>query len=88
MMSEKATRASEAISALKQQRDKLKLNMHLGSEEAKQEWDRLEERLYRLQSKFEPLKKSMDDTADDVWESLKLLADEIKNGFQRISKTL
>lgn len=87
-MSKQQSAVAELISALKQQRDELKVRIHLGSEEAKQEWEKLEENLRQLMARHEPLKQAVDETADDVWESLKLVASEIKDGFQRIRKSL
>lgn len=76
------------ISTLKQHRDELKMRIHLGSEEAKQEWETLEEKFRQLTARHEPLKRAVDETKDDVWESLKLVASELKEGFQRIRRSL
>ena len=76
------------VSSLKQQRDELKLQIHLGSTEAKEEWTKLEEKFQRFTSDYEPVKHAVDETAEDVWESLKLVAGEIKTGFNRIRKSL
>lgn len=87
-MSEERSRVQELISSLKQQRDELRLKMHLGSEEAKDQWEKLEEKFQQLTSDYEPLKHAVDESADDIWESLKLVAGEIKTGFNRIRKSL
>lgn len=87
-MSEERSTIKELISSLKQQRDELRLKMHLGNEEAKEQWEKLEEKFQQLTSDYEPLKTAVDETAEDVWESLKLVAGEIKTGFNRIRKSL
>ncbi len=87
-MSEERSTVKGLISSLKQQRDELRLKVHLGSEEAKDQWEKLDERFQQLTSDFEPLKHAVDETAEDVWESLKLVAGEIKTGFNRIRKSL
>ena len=87
-MSEERTRAQEMISALKQQRDELAVRIHLAEAEVKKEWDRLDDKLNQLSHRFDPLKDAVGETADDVWESLKLLGDEVKEGFTRIRKSL
>ena len=88
MSAEKKSYIADLINDLKQQRDELRLQMHLGSEELKDEWDKLEEKLAQLNHRFEPVKDAVEDTAEDVWESLKLVGGEIREGFHRIRKSL
>lgn len=87
-MSEDRKRTQEMISALKQQRDELSVRIHLAEAEAKEEWSRLDDKLSQLSHKFDPLKDAVGETADDVWESLKLVGEEIKHGFAKIRKSL
>ena len=88
IMSNDRNRTSEMISALKQQRDEIAVRMHLAGMEVKQEWEQLDEKLSQLTHRFNPLKDAVGETADDVWESFKLVGDEIKEGFARIRKSL
>ncbi|MEW4526228.1 hypothetical protein [Maioricimonas sp. JC845] len=78
----------ELISTLRQQRDELAVRIHLGSAEAKEEWDKLNDRLQGLLDQYEPLRNATKDSASDVWESLKLVGEEIRDGFSRIRKSL
>ena len=78
----------ELISKLKQERDDLQLRMHLGKEDLQDEWSAMQEKLSALNERFQPLKGAIDDTADNVWESLKLLGSEVREGFDRIRKSL
>ena len=87
-MSDQKSNVSELMSVLKQQRDQLKLSMHLGSLELKEEWSKLDDKFEKMNQDYEPLKSAMDETADDVWESLKLVGQEVKEGFDRIRKSL
>jgi hypothetical protein len=87
-MDETHDRIQELISSLKQQRDELAVRMHLAGAEARQEWDRLDEKVNQLANRFDPLKQAVDKSADDVWISLKLLGEELQHGFQRIRKSL
>lgn len=88
MTEDKKSYMANLIRELKQQRDELRLKMHLGGEELKDEWDKLEDKLAQLNHRFEPVKDAVEDTAEDVWESLKLVGGEIKEGFHRIRKSL
>lgn len=48
----------------------------------------LEQKFQRMMSNYEPVKQAVDETAGDVWESLKLVAGELKDGFHRIRNSL
>lgn len=87
-MTEDHSKINRLISSLKQQRDELKLQMHLASAEVKDEWKGLEEKFQQMTSNYEPVKHAVGETAGDVWESLKLVAGEIEEGFHRIRKSL
>ena len=79
---------AETISSLKQQRDEIALQMHLGKAELKDEWDKLQKRLDQLNDDFEPVKDAVGESAENVVESLKLVAGELKEGFSRVWKSL
>ena len=88
MKEHRKTVLEELISDLKQQRDQIRVRLHLGGLELKEEWVRLGDRLDQLNHRFDPLKNAVGETADDVWESLGLMASELKDGFNRIRKAL
>ena len=87
-MSEKSDMLGELIESLKQQRDELALQMHLGKAEAKDEWERVQEKLDKLSDDFEPIKDAVGESAEGLLTSLGLVADEIKDSFHRIRKAL
>jgi len=78
----------EIISTLKQQRDELALKMHLATAEAKQEWDKLEERFRQMSASYEPTRDATADTAEKVGSAIKQVASEIIDGYDRIRKSL
>jgi hypothetical protein len=79
---------AQLISRLKQQRDELALQIHLGKQEAKDEWEKVTAKLDELTREYDPLKDAVEETAGNVFDALKLVAGEIEEGFQRIRKTL
>jgi len=87
-MSRQQDLLTELISSLKQQRDELALQIHLGKAEAREEWEKVQARLDQLMADAEPLKEAVEESAENVLESLKLVAGEIKNSFDRIRKSL
>ena len=79
---------AELISSLKQQRDELAVQIHLGQAEAKEEWNKITAKLDELTKDYEPLKGAVEQSAANVFDAMKLVASEIEEGFQRIRKTL
>lgn len=78
----------ELITSLKQQRDELALKIHLGRAELKDEWNALNVKLNRLSEDSEPTRRAATEAASEVWESLKVVGEEIKKGFHNIRKSL
>ncbi|NQV23319.1 MAG: hypothetical protein HQ518_03035 [Rhodopirellula sp.] len=87
-MSEEPQRIEELITSLKQQRDELSVKIHLTGMEMREEWDRLDMKLSKLCSKYEPVKDAVGETSGDVWQTLKQLGSEIGDGFKRIGKAI
>lgn len=87
-MNNEPRRIHELVESLKQQRDELSVKMHLAGMEARDEVERLDEKLSQLCSKYEPVKNAVEETADDVWLAMSDLGREIGDGFARIRKAL
>jgi len=68
---------------LKQKRDELRLQMHLASKEAKDEWDELEEKMEEFSEKAK-----LDETGRGVGKALGQLGHEIKVGYERLWKAV
>jgi hypothetical protein len=88
MDEEKRSLLEQLIHDLTQQRDELKLNMHLGSQDAKDQLEKLEEMLFQLKKRLEPVQQAAGESAEHIWEAVQLLAGELKDGFDRIRKSL
>lgn len=74
------------MATLAQQRDELNLQMHLAKAEAKDEWDELEGKWQQAQGKLAQVQAAAGESLDDVRAAASLLAEEIKNGYDRIRK--
>ena len=68
----------EMIDSLKQLRDELRLKIHLGSKEAQDQYDALEQKWDQMVS----------DTARGVGAAAELAADELKSGYEKIRDLL
>lgn len=91
-MAEKDDKLEDLIGSLKQQRDELRVRMHLGSLEAKDEFDALEKKWEQwtaeAKAQSKPLRTVMEDSAKNVGSALDLVLDEVKQSYERIKKQL
>ena len=87
-MSESQELLSDMIVKLKQQRDELALKIHLGKQDAKDEWERVRAKLDQLADDYEPVTDAARESASKVFDSMKDVASEIKASFDRIRESL
>lgn len=88
MTENRERRLAELTSSLKQDRDELKLQLHLLKKEMQEEWDRLEEKFVDLNARLEPSKHALEKSSENLWESLKLVGEELRDGYRRIRNSL
>lgn len=88
MTENRERRLAEMTSSLKQDRDELKLQLHLLKKEMKEEWDRLEDKFVELNQRLEPSKDAIEKSTENLWESLKLVGEELRDGYRRIRNSL
>ena len=69
------------LADLKQQRDELRLQLHLASQEAKEEWNELEEKMEQFSAKVK-----LKETGEGVGKALGQLGHELKLGYERVRK--
>lgn len=82
------TAIERLIQDLKQQRDELRLQLHLGGKEIKDEWEKIDDKLAQMTHQYQPLKHAVHESASDVWDAIKLLGSEVRGGFENIRKSL
>lgn len=87
-MSNQSSLLNDAISQLKQERDELKLKMHLASMDAKDEYNRVSGKVDELADQYAPVKDAVDESAGNVLSALGLAADEMMAGFHRVRKAI
>lgn len=87
-MARDKSQIEEMISALKQQRDELALQIHLGNMEAKDEFDKAKSKLDKLTEDSKPLENAVEESARNVFTSLKLAGDELLASSSRVQKSL
>ena len=73
---------------LKQLRDKLELQMHLASADARDEFAELEKKLDQFRGRLDVVGKATEEAAGEVGNALELLGGEIKKGYEKIRSLL
>ena len=69
----------DLISDLKQKRDELRVQIHLATKEAQDEWQELEEKMDDFVSRAD-----LGRTGEGIGEALEKLGGELKLGYERI----
>lgn len=95
-MSEENDRLDELYRYLKQQRDELRLRMHLAGKDAKDEFSRLEVKWKELEQKAEPLADAAKEAAEEAQAQAKSVASaaldvaarELKSGYEKLQAFL
>lgn len=76
------------LEGLRQQRDTIKVQLHLAKAEAREEWQELEQRWEHLRAKATAVGGETKEVSRDVYEAAKLMVEEMKRGYERIRKRL
>ncbi len=76
------------IAKLQQERDEIGLKLHLATMEAKEEFDDAENQWRHLKIKAAEIADESVDTTEELIANAKIIAEELKNTYQRISKRL
>ncbi len=87
-MNEFKARVEEILGELKTERDELKVRLHLVKLESSEEWQKLEHQLAKFESKARIFGSATADASEDVGAAAKLLAEEIRDGFKKITSRL
>jgi hypothetical protein len=80
----------EVLGDLERQRDELKVRLHLARAEARDEWDKLklDQKIATLRQRTDAAGVEARGAMKDIGTAVELLADEIREGLDRVRKTL
>jgi archaellum component FlaC len=81
-------RLKETLERLEQERDELRVRLHLGKAEAREEWNKLDARITELRTRLDRAGTEAGDVMEDVGEAAKLLGEEIRTGIERLRRML
>ena len=79
---------NDLVGELKQTRDELRVRAHLFKAEVKERWDELELKWEHLGNEVSPTVKATKMALSNINEANKLVLSEIKEGYQKIRKSM
>lgn len=81
-------RLNEALESLKTLRDEVRLQIHLGKAELKDEWEQLEHKWQETEQKIEAVGEEAKEKAEDVHNALNVVVEELSSAYSRIKQRL
>lgn len=87
-MSEFTDRLEKQLDGLRQVRDEIEVQLHLAGADARDQWDKLEKGWQHLEGRAKVVGKESQGIADEIGETLEVLADQLKSGYERIRKLI
>ncbi len=79
---------NEEVDAFRQLRDELRVQSELGKADLRDRVRELEHRWHRLEGRFDGIRKDSKGDAEDVREAVRLLARELREGFEHLRARL
>lgn len=76
----------EMLDELKEERDELRVRLHLAKLEGSEEWQKLEAKMAKLESRAKEIGDATVEASQDMGAAAKILAEEIRNGFKKIAR--
>ncbi len=76
------------LKTLQTERDEINLKLHLASMEARQEFEQAEKEWHRLKTKATEIADDSADTSEEFIAKAKIVGEELKDTYYRISKRL
>jgi hypothetical protein len=78
----------KVLGDLERERDELKLKLHLAKAESREEFEKLDERIAQLRQRADAAGSEAKGAMGDIGEAAKKLTAEIRQGIDRVRKTL
>jgi len=79
---------SDELEDLKRIRDEIRVKIHLGKADAKDLWEKSEQKIEEVELKMKSISDQAEQPLNDVRDAAKLLLDEISDGYKRIRDSL
>lgn len=83
-----ATRRQQVLDKLRQERDELRLKLHLGKAELKDEWESLERKWEHLEGRVAGKAEEARESTREVGAAFGVLSEELGEAYRRIRARL
>lgn len=80
--------AQDVFETLAQERDELRVRVHLAGMEVRDKWDELEEQWDQFVARNDQLKRELEPTVDDAKAAFALLTEQLSEGYRKIRDRL
>ena len=87
-MTERDDRLQSLLQRLETERDELKMKLGLAKLEAREEWQELEDKIQGLRGRLKLLRDEAGEASGDLGTAFDMMADEVKQGLERMKKLL
>lgn len=67
-------------------RDEIQVRIHLGGADLRDQWEDMERGWQHLEGRLKVVKDESDDVSSEIGETLHVLADQLRSGYERIKK--
>jgi chromosome segregation ATPase len=78
------SRRRQVMEKLRQERDEIRLKLHLGKAELKEEWDALERKWEHLEGRMKGVAEEARESSREVGAAFGVVADELGEAYRRI----
>ncbi|HKK03024.1 MAG TPA: hypothetical protein VKA17_04450 [Gammaproteobacteria bacterium] len=82
------SRQQKAVEKLRQERDELRLQVHLGRAELQEEWQALEHKWETLEARLADAAGEAREASQDIGAAIGVLTDELGHAYRRIRDKL
>lgn len=76
------------LEGLRQLRDEVRLQVHLGKADAREAWDEVEKRWHQLEARLRVVREGSREDLGEIREAAKLLAEQIRDGYRHVKSLL
>ena len=81
-------RIEQELEDLRAAREELRVRLHLGKLEARDQWEQLEKKWQQAEGKLKVLGDASQEVAEGVGEAAGLALDELKEGYAKLRRLL
>ena len=78
----------DEIDAIRGVRDDLRVRLHLGGAEIRDQFEKLEHGWQHLEGRMKVIGRESDEVAKEIGETLQVLAEQLRDGYDRIKTVL